>query len=250
MLDQPTWIKRCAAPDRLEGNTAEDFLDAYSEKAPVVPMLSLFALMCTLVVMRRPAWALLRLRQLFLAIGVEEPDRTSPSLWSWFSFTKESGVRFISLVFRLALLLGVRIFLVTFTTDLVLVRPFSLLSVGPRCFSVAFRCLPPLKPSTNCVLTQNPPSEGVADLVLFVLKVVVALVAFRWVLVNAWIVPAVAPSFRGFRGAVSCLGAPQLTRTPREPGRTACRWWFKAGTGGTPERWSSSLWGFPNPDRP
>ena len=217
MLDQPTWIKRCAAPDRLEGNTAEDFLDAYSEKAPVVPMLSLFALMCTLVVMRRPAWALLRLRQLFLAIGVEEPDRTSPSLWSWFSFTKESGVRFISLVFRLALLLlGVRIFLVTFTTDLVLVRPFSFVIGGAMvllgCISVftAAEALYKLRPDL-----KTPPSEGVADLVLFVLKVAVALVAFRWVLVNAWIVPAVALILVVSGLSRLVLGGLQLTRTTR-----------------------------------
>ena len=142
-------IKRCVALDRLEGNTAEDFLDAYSEKAPAVPMLSLFALMCTLVVMRRPAWALLRLRQLFLAIGVEE--RTAPRLRSGhaLSFTKESGVRIhFPKLFRLALLLlGVRIFLVTFTT----IRAGSTVLLcyrwGHGASRLHFGVYPPLKPS-------------------------------------------------------------------------------------------------------
>ena len=36
-------------------------------------------------------------------------------------------------------------------------------SVGPWCCSVAFRCLPPLKPSTNCVLTSKPHPQKVSQ---------------------------------------------------------------------------------------
>ena len=217
MLDQPTWTKRCGAPDRLEGTGADDFLDAYVEKAPVVPLLTLLALLGTLVVMRRPGWALMRLRSMFLSIGTKEADLETPSIWSWFSFTKEGGVRVVAVVLRIALLfLGLRIFLVTFTTDLVLVRPFTLVIGGAMVLLggisvfTGFEALVKLRPDV-----KTPPAEGLTDIVLFVLKLIAVLIAVRWILVNAWVVPAVALLLIVSALGRLTLGGLQLTRTTR-----------------------------------
>ena len=217
MLDQPTWTKRCGAPERLEGTNAADYLDAYTEKAPVVPLLTLISLIGTLVVMRRPGWTLLRLRGMFLSIGIQEMDAKKPTMWSWFSFIKEGGVRLLSVGLRIALLmLGLRIFLVTFSTDLVLIRPFSfviggaMVLLGGISVLTGFEALFKLRPDL-----RTPPAEGLTDIVLFVLKIITTLVALRWILVNGWVVPAVSLLLVVSALSRLTLGGLQLTRTTR-----------------------------------
>jgi len=217
MLDQPTWTKRCGAPERLEGTSAGDYLDAYTEEAPVVPLLTLISLIGILVVMRRPGWTLLRLRGMFLSIGIQEMDAKKPTMWSWFSFIKEGGVRLLSVSLRIALLLlGLRIFLVTFSTDLVLIRPFSfviggaMVLLGGISVFTGFEALFKLRPDL-----RTPPAEGLTDIVLFVLKIITTLVALRWILVNAWVVPAVSLLLVVSALSRLTLGGLQLTRTTR-----------------------------------
>ena len=211
-LEQHVWFDHCGAPDRLEAG-----IDAYDERAPVVPLLMVFSLGAMWMVMRRPGKVLLFLRGMLLRVGTNEPETQGLSPWAVGSLLKEGSGRVLSLIVRIALFaLGLRIFLVTFSTDLALIRPFSFVIGGAMALlggiavMTAGSTLLSLRPDRS-----TPPAEGLVDVLVLTMQVVAWVLAVRWVLVEGWIVPAVSLLMVTSAVRRLAVGALQLTRTTR-----------------------------------
>lgn len=211
VLDQPNWFYMCGVAENTESG-----LDAYQERGVLIPLLSLVALGGIFVLIYEPKLVLLRIRDAFIKIGTDDNlDAKETDIWSYLSMSKE----LVNSLLRVALtsiflLIGVVLFVQTFSTDLVLIRPFTFVLGGAIILLGGISTYTSLEKLVKTRPEKGvPPAEGLADILTLMIDVVSIIIAINWLIIQGWLVGVVALLFikSGIKKLI--LAGLSLTRT-------------------------------------
>lgn len=211
VLDQPNWFYMCGAAENTESG-----LESYQERGVLIPLLSLISLGVIFVFVYEPKLILMRIRKFFFAVGVEDnPDAQGVDLWSYLSMTKELANSFLRLVLTsLFFIIGLTLFIQTFTTELTLIKPFTFVLGGAIILLGGISTYTSLEKLVKTRPEKGvPPAEGLADGLILLLDIITVIIAINWLIIQGWLVGVVALLF--IKSAIKklILAGLSLTRT-------------------------------------